>query len=328
MSEKINASSLVSYLAGQKLNTCLLNASGVFCTTKMELEALTLEKYNGGVVTKSCTLYSRNGNPLPRYYQDNLGSINSNGLCNKGYIFYRNVAEEYSSLKPYIISVCGLTLKNTKIMLSSFNQESLENSNQLIELNISCPNIIEGKNKNAILGLDFSALKKFLQEIRTILPDSQKIGLKCPPYYYSFQFEEMSKIIKEFNIGFITCCNSIPNGLFIDTENETTRIKPKAGLGGINGSYIKPISLSNVYQFYQMFKKYDIICDIIGCGGIKTGKDVFDYILVGASLIQIGTQFHKEKLPVFKRIYNETLEIMNKKGYKSLNDFRGQIKNL
>ena len=312
-------------LAGIELKSCITNASGVLCTTKRDLLALALDKYSGAVVTKSCTLQSRKGNPLPRYYEDELGSINSNGLCNEGYLFYIGMAEQCSKYKPYIISICGLTMENTKTMLSSFNNQGWEATNQLIELNISCPNIV-GCSSSSVLGWDFQSLRKYLVEMREILPDTRKLGLKCPPYYYPNQFEELTEIINEFNIGFITCCNSIPNGLFIDTEHEMTRIKPKNGLGGINGSYIKPISLSNVYQFHNMFTKYDIQCDIVGCGGIKSGSDVFDYILAGASVVQVGTQLMKEQLPIFKRLYNETIALMEHKSYNNIHEYLGKLK--
>ena len=97
-------------------------------------------------------------------------------------------------------------------------------------------------------------------------------------------------------------------------------------MGGIGGKYIKPIGLSNVRNFYLEFQKENLKIDIIGCGGIETGTDVFEYILCGASAVQIGTQFYKEGTNCFSRLKKELVEIMEKKGYQSLEDFQGKLK--
>ena len=83
-----------------------------------------------------------------------------------------------------------------------------------------------------------------------------------------------------------------------------------------------------VYNFYREFAKLNSTIKIIGCGGIKSGIDVFEYILCGASLVQIGTQYYKEATPCFKRISDELIKIIKKKNYKCIDDFRGKIKTL
>lgn len=135
----------------------------------------------------------------------------------------------------------------------------------------------------------------------------------------------LNQYIKNNKIDFITCINSLGNGLIVDYEKETCVIKPKNGLGGIGGEIIKPIALSNVYNFYRRLG--DKI-DIIGCGGISNGYDVFEHILCGAKMVQIGSKFMEEGLLCFTRIENELIEIMKKKNYKNVGEFRGKLRNI
>ena len=114
--------------------------------------------------------------------------------------------------------------------------------------------------------------------------------------------------------------NSIGNGLYI--EDESVVIKPKNGFGGIGGDYIKPTALANVHAFYQRLKPE---IQIIGTGGVKSGRDAFEHILCGASMVQVGTALQKEGIAVFDRITKELKEIMEEKGYETLEDFRGKL---
>lgn len=119
----------------------------------------------------------------------------------------------------------------------------------------------------------------------------------------------------------LNCVNSIGNGLYI--EDESVVIRPKNGFGGIGGEYIKPTALANVHAFYQRLNPQ---IQIIGTGGVLTGRDAFEHILCGASMVQVGTTLHKEGVGAFDRITNELKAIMAEKGYESLEDFRGKLR--
>lgn len=99
-------------------------------------------------------------------------------------------------------------------------------------------------------------------------------------------------------------------------------IKPKNGFGGIGGEYIKPAALANVHALYQRLNKE---IAIIGTGGITSGRDIFEHILCGASIVQIGTQLQKEGVAVFDRLTKELQKIMITKGYHTINDFKGKL---
>ena len=170
------------------------------------------------------------------------------------------------------------------------------------------------------MAYNFELLEEYLTKIfeEVNVGNFSVFGIKLPPFFELSDYEGVSLKISKFPINFITCINSIANGMVIDIENEKPVIEPKGGLGGIGGSVIKPIGLSNVYNFKKLLP--DI--DIIGCGGIETGKDVFEYLLCGASAVQIGTQFQREGVECFKRINEEFLEVMKSKNYKTIKDIK------
>ena len=311
--------SLHTNIGFQLLDTCIYNASGPRCTSLKEL--IQLDKSQSALVlSKSSTLLPREGNVRPRYYQNELGSINSMGLPNQGFQYYIDSANAIS--KPYLISVNGLTVEDTKLIITNILQSNKING---IEINLSCPNII-GKGQ---LGYDLVEMERYLSEIFLIINQYSfpfLVGLKVPPYFDLHWYPQITNIIKKFNVHYITCVNSIGNGLIVDSETESTVIKPKGGMGGIGGQYIKPIGLSNVRNFYLEFQKQNLKIDVIGCGGIETGEDIFEYILCGASAVQIGTQFYREGVKCFSRLQQELHDIMNKKGYRCLDDFKGKLK--
>ena len=310
--------SIKTNIGNLKLESCIYNASGPRCTSIDELKAID-NSDSSIVLSKSCTLEVREGNPKPRYFHNEYGSINSMGLPNKGYQYYL----EHSNIinKPYFISINGLTLDDTLIIF-----REVVNSNKVkgIEINLSCPNII-GKGQ---LAYDLEEMDKYLEKIFSQNLKIQKlvIGVKLPPYFDLHWYPLITNIIKKYPISFITCINSVGNALIVDSNTESVLIKPKGGMGGLGGLYVKPIGLSNVRNFYLEFQKQGLNIDIIGCGGIQNGIDIFEYILCGAKAVQIGTEFYREGCSVFTRLDKELKNYMNKKGYSKLDDFYGKLK--
>lgn len=297
---------------GKQLSSCIMNASGALCTTETELVNLNVSSA-GLIVSKSCSLAPRIGNPKPRYYHNENLSINSMGLPNNGFEFYMGLSFE----KPYILSIAVMDIPDTLCML----EKALQSENIFaIELNVSCPNVV---NKNTVMAYHPDKLEEFLIAMINILKNPHKpIGLKLSPYWEAQQFIDISELIMKYKIDFITTINSVPNCLVLDTETESPVIAPKNGIGGLGGIGIKPIVLSNVYQFSKL-----INVPIIGCGGVDTGDDVFQLILAGASLVQVGTTLMMEGTGVFHRLEHELQELMHRKGYTNIEDFRGKIKN-
>ena len=116
----------------------------------------------------------------------------------------------------------------------------------------------------------------------------------------------------------MTCINSVGNTLDVNLNNNCGVIDPKNGLGGLGGDFILPVALSNVYQFKQNLPELDII----GCGGVKTGKDVFKHILVGASMVQIGTLNYRDP-SILSRFNGELINFFKSNNIKDLSELLG-----
>lgn len=301
------------------LNNCIMNASGCSCTDSIDLSILHNSK-SGAIVTKSCTLASRKGNEEPRYYHNDYMSINSMGLPNLGYHFYENwILKNNSNKKPFIFSIAGQSTGEMQRILEQIESTFSDEKNILCEVNVSCPNVKGGTQ----IGYDFDALNEILRKIMECKQSKIGIGVKLPPYFEPFHFSHVGDILINNKISFLTSINSLGNGMVIDWNKEIPVIKPKGGLGGIGGKACKALGLSNVYQFYR--EVGDKI-DIIGCGGVENGSDVFEYILAGAKVVQIGTQLYREKpKQCFDRINDELELLLTTKGYNNIDDFHAKL---
>lgn len=306
---------LSTTIAGVTLPSCFMNAAGALCVTREELMALGRSRA-GAIVTKSMTVESRSGNPEPRYYGFAGGSINSMGLPNLGYQVYAELIPELKSFgKPLIASVAGLCEDDFPTIATTINAAGPD----LIEVNLSCPNI-PGKPQ---IGYDPEASERLLKRVRKVI--TVPMGVKLPPYFDPAHHEAMAKVIGRCGVDFINMINSVGNGLVVDSEREAVVIKPKGGFGGLGGPLIKPVALANVRAFYKIFQGR---IPIIGTGGIVHGTDAFEHFLCGASAVQIGTALVEEGLDVFGRLEKELAEVLSKKGYGSIGDCRGKLKEL
>ena len=294
----------------------LLNASGVCCMDAVELDSL-LTSASGSLITKSCTLEARTGNPEPRYVATPLGSINSMGLPNKGYGYYLDYAKAHDyGKKPLFMSVAGLSLGDNLKMIHAIEDAKLP---AIIELNLSCPNV-PGKPQ---IAYDFDAMDKMLAAVTKGY--ARPFGVKMPPYFDIAHFDQAAAILNRYpTVAFVTCINSIGNALVIDTESESVVIKPKDGFGGIGGDYVLPTALANVNAFYRRCPEKLVI----GCGGVKTGEHIFMHLLAGASLVQVGTALQEEGPGIFARLNEELVAILARKGYRRIEEVRGKLKTL
>ncbi|SCU82260.1 LAME_0C00364g1_1 [Lachancea meyersii CBS 8951] len=314
---------MVASLETKFLNQCyenpFMNASGVHCLTVEELNDLK-DSQAGGFITKSATTLERAGNPEPRYFATSLGSINSMGLPNKGFEYYLEYVTNYQEKHPNgnvpFFSVAGMSLKENIKLLSAIQASAFEG---VTELNLSCPNV-PGKPQ---VGYDFEMTEETLNRVFQFF--KKPLGVKLPPYFDFAHFDIMANILNKFPLAYVNCVNSIGNGLYVDVETQSVVIKPKNGFGGIGGDYIKPTALANVRAFYT---RLNPSIKVIGTGGIKSGQDAFEHLLCGATMLQVGTALYEEGISVFERLEMELKEIMDKKGYKSIDEFRGKLQSL
>ena len=308
--------SLRTQIAGFSFDNCLMNAAGVACITVEELEEVR-QSAAGSFVTKTATLEARAGNPEPRYRDVPLGSINSMGLPNQGIDYYMDYLLSLQESQPertFFLSLVGMSPDETHTLLKKVQNSGFKG---ITELNLSCPNV-PGKPQ---IAYDFEATERILGEAFGYF--DKPLGIKLPPYFDIVHFDQAAEVFNRHPLKFVNCVNSIGNGMYI--EDESVVIRPKNGFGGIGGEYIKPTALANVHAFYQ---RLNPSIQIIGTGGVYTGRDAFEHILCGASMVQIGTALHQQGVEVFERVSLGLKAIMVQKGYETLEDFKGKLKYL
>ncbi len=306
--------SLRTQIAGFSFDNCLMNAAGVACMTVEELEEVR-QSAAGSFVTKTATLEARAGNPEPRYRDVPLGSINSMGLPNQGidyYLDYLLSLQESQPERTFFLSLVGMSPDETHTLLKKVQNSGFKG---ITELNLSCPNV-PGKPQ---IAYDFETTERILGEAFGYF--DKPLGIKLPPYFDIVHFDQAAEVFNRHPLKFVNCVNSIGNGMYI--EDESVVIRPKNGFGGIGGEYIKPTALANVHAFYQ---RLNPSIQIIGTGGVYTGRDAFEHILCGASMVQIGTALHQQGIEVFERVSLGLKAIMVQKGYETIEDFKGKLK--
>ena len=306
---------LSTTIAGVRFPSCFMNAAGARCVTGDELDALGRSR-SAAIVTKSMTLAPRDGNPEPRYYGFPAGSINSMGLPNLGYLAYARIIPELRKFgKPIIASVAGFSEEDFVIIAKVIN----ESRPDLIEVNLSCPNI-PGEPQ---IGYDPDVSARLLKRVRNVV--SVPMGVKLPPYFDPAHQERMAQVLEGVGVQFLSLINSVGNGLVVNPDEERVAIKPKGGFGGLGGQLIKPVALANVRAFWKLFGGR---LPIIGVGGVVNGTDAFEHFLCGASAVQVGTALVEEGLGVFERLENELATLLARKGYMSPLACRGNLKEL
>jgi dihydroorotate dehydrogenase (fumarate) len=309
------AQDLSTTIAGVRFPTCLMNAAGALCVTEEELRCLGHSRA-GAIITKSMTVEPRTGNPEPRYYGFPGGSINSMGLPNLGYAAYAKLIPTLKEFgKPVIASVAGFCEADFVKIATVIN----ESRPDLIEVNLSCPNIA-GKPQ---IGYDVEDSERVLQQVRRVI--TVPMGVKLPPYFDPVHHEKMARVIERVGVEFLSLINSVGNGLVVDPERESVVIKPKGGFGGLGGPLIKPVALANVRAFWKLFEGR---IPIIGVGGVVTGTDAFEHLLCGASAVQVGTVLVEEGVGAFERLARELSAVLIQKGYASPAACRGKLNEL
>ena len=318
---------------GIRFRSCIINASGARCSTAEELAALARSR-SSAVVTKSCSLEPKEGNAQPRYYHGYVGcvSINSTGLANGGHEYYlealRGLADGADGADgtdgadgarvPHIVSVACLGLEDTRVVLDEVLRSEAVDA---VELNVSCPNVCDS---DTIMAYHFLEMDQYLEGLQPHIRDSVKpVGVKLPPYWEKQQFRKAVEVVVRHGFQFVTTINSIPNCLIIDSDTESPVIRPKGGIGGLGGSSLLPVVLSNIHQMRRLLPP---AVHVIGCGGIATGKDVFCHLLAGASMVQVGTSLMLEGVGVFERLEAELADVLRAKGYQSVGEAVGGLR--
>jgi dihydroorotate dehydrogenase (fumarate) len=264
-------------------NHTILNSSGCWGSNETQLDELFNTKLNA-VITKTCTLHLKKGNPEPTFYSLGNLHINSKGLPNEGYIYYKALYNKYKlNNKKYILSVAWETNENNTLELLK-DYDNHVTKQELVELNLSCPNL-----EHELPSYNYIMLDKILKLINNLNLNNLIFSLKLSPF---LDHQLCDKIINTINSNnnsniykYIVLSNSIPNGLILN--NGTPALSNI--YGGLSGKLNKYIALSNVYYFKN---KLDKNIEIIGCGGISNVYDIKDYLNNGANYVQLGSCFY------------------------------------
>ena len=261
----------------------------------------------GAVVTKSLSKEPWDGYPNPTIFGVKGGGwINAVGLSNPG---APNFAKMISSNKdvPIIVSLVGSIPKDFEFMIKQFDDIKI----LAFELNLSCPHVAK---VGLEVGDDPDLVKKIVKTVKskTDVPVIAKVGLGTTNY-----LDTVDAACKA-GIDAITAINTL-RAMAIDVETERPILSNK--IGGLSGTPIKPVAVRCVYEISS---QYDI--PIIGCGGISSWDDAVEFILAGASAVQIGSAVGDNWISVFDDINKGILQYMEKKGFSKIEDMVGRAK--
>lgn len=255
-----------------ELENPLMVASGTFGYGEEMNSVIDVNKF-GAIVTKSVTFEKRDGNQPPRIAETECGMLNSIGLANVG--IHSFVKEKLPFLRkldlPIIVNIAGNTPKEYIDILTILETEP---GIAGYEINLSCPNVKEG-------GLEFGRDSKACFNITSDLRKLTKrlLIIKLTPN--SSFISEAGKAVEDAGADCISAINTLV-GMAVDINTR----KPKISriTGGYSGPGIKPVALAKVFELFNNIK-----IPIIGIGGIMNWEDVVEFMLVGATAVQLGT---------------------------------------
>lgn len=258
----------------------------------------------GAIVTKGVSLEPWEGNPMPRITETYGGMVNSIGLQNPGVEQF--CKDELPYLKrfhcPIIVNVVGKTIDEYCRVVEKISDTEAD----MLEINISCPNIAEG---GLSFGTSASAAANLTGRLRSIT--KKPLIIKLSP-----NVMDIAEIARAVEAGGADCISLINTllGMRIDVYNKKPILAMK--VGGLSGPAIKPVAVRMVYEVRRNVK-----VPIIGMGGIMTGEDAAEMLLAGADAVAVGTSALVDPIaPV--RILEELAEYMDSQGIKSVQSFK------
>ena len=292
---------------GLELKNPVLTASGTFGYGTEFQDFINLEKL-GGFIVKGTTIRHREGNPYPRMAETPSGMLNAVGLQNKGVDhFIEHIYPEIKDIKSNIlVNVSGSTIADYVATAEKIN--ALPNIPG-IELNISCPNVKEG---GMAFGTSCHSAAEVVREVRKVY--SKHLMVKLSPNVTSIQ--EIALAAEVEGADSVSLINTLL-GMAVDAK----RRKPVLSTitGGLSGACVKPVALRMVWQVAKAVK-----IPVVGLGGIMNASDAIEFMLVGASAVQIGTANFIDPTVTVKVIEGIN-NYLDENGFKSVKEIIGLI---
>lgn len=298
-------SSLSSTVCGIAFSNPVLAASGTF-GYGIEFETLADLNAMGGIVVKGLSREPIAGNPAPRLWEARAGMMNSVGLQNVGVRAF--VADKLPRLArfrtPVIANVFGYAAEDYVEVVRVLNDAP---GLAAYELNVSCPNT---KHGGIAFGVEEAALGGLVEAVKAAA--TRPVIVKLSPNVAAI--EPFARVAEQSGADAISLINTFI-ALAIDARTRSPRIG--AGYGGLSGPAIKPIALRMVHQAAGAVK-----IPVIGIGGINTGEDAAEFLLAGASLVEVGTAtFWDPNAPV--RIARELGALLPELGVRTASELTG-----
>lgn len=250
----------------------VMTASGTFGYGLEYADFVNLEDI-GGIIVKGTTLQPREGNPYPRMAETAQGMLNCVGLQNKGVDYF--CTHIYPQIKDIptamVVNVSGNSPEDYAACAARINE--LDNI-PAIELNISCPNVKQG-------GMAFGTTPEGAASVVRAVRETydKTLIVKLSPNVTSIT--DIALAVQDAGADAVSLINTLM-GMAIDAEKR--RLKLSIGTGGLSGPAVKPVALRMVYQVAHAVK-----IPVIGLGGISSATDAVEFLLAGASAVQIGT---------------------------------------
>ena len=293
------------YLAGLSLKNPTMLASGILGYSAETLKSI-VDGGAGAVVTKSVGLKPRSGYANPTVVQASCGLINAMGLPNPGIDeFAKDIREAKTVLKvPLIVSVYGFSAEE----YAAVAKKAVLAGADAVELNVSCPHV---KETGAEIGQNPKTLAEVVSKVKRTV--DKPVFVKLSPNVVDIA--EIAESAVNAGADAITAINTV-KAMAIDIETAKPILSNKRG--GLSGPAIKPIAVRCVYDIYERVK-----APIIGCGGITSWQDALEFMLAGASAIQIGTAIALKGPNVFKSVVRGISAYLERKGFRSVKEIVG-----
>ncbi len=290
---------------GLLLANPVMTAAGTFGYGTEYSQIFDIEKL-GAIVCKGTTLEPRDGNPQPRLAETASGLLNSIGLQNIGVnAVIKQKAPLWASWRvSVIVNIAGETVSDYAQLANQLDGVA---GISAIEVNISCPNIKAG-------GAEFGANPKSAAEVTASVKAATSLPILVKLTSNNSNIVKVAMAVAEAGADAISLINTL-KGMAIDI----TKRRPRLGniTGGLSGPAIKPVAL---YMVYEVAGAVEL--PIIGCGGVATGSDAIEFIMAGASAVQVGTaNFTNPRAPL--DVLEGIEQFMKKEGINNLADLIG-----
>ena len=290
-----------------RLSNPVMTASGTFGYGKEFEDFVDLEKI-GGIIVKGTTLHRREGNPYPRMAETPMGMLNAVGLQNKGVDYF--ISEIYPQIKDIrtnmIVNVSGSAIED---YVQTAEKINALDAIPAIELNISCPNVKQG-------GMAFGVTAKGASEVVKAVREVYKKTLIVKLSPNVTDITEIARAVEGAGADSVSLINTLL-GMAIDAEKRRPVLSTITG--GMSGAAVKPIALRMVWQVSKA-----VNIPVVGLGGIMNWKDAVEFLLAGATAVQIGTaNFIDPAITV--KVAEGIDDYLNTHGFTSVKDIIGGL---